>query len=662
MRRWRAVALFIILTCSLQLAGCGGGGGSSSPTASQTVAGVAAAGTPVSGTVYLEDSSVPAIKMSTQINTDGSYSLNATGLTAPFMLVAVGTVNGQSCTLYSLAGAPGVANINPLTNLAVFQAWQYAAAQSKTSNTDFYNQFTTVIPQIQTLLQQVLTQYGVAKTNFASDPYNANHSGFDLLFDMVAITVDMNYGSLAITNKMNGASILNTVLNGNALSGQINTANIPLVPDQTVGAVIVYPGNITIATGETASFKSIVVGNTNQAITLSIVETGGGDISTSGVFTAPAKAGKYHIKVTSASDTKNSNTIEVNVYSITEYAISGASSFVSGPDGNIWFTEGTSGPGNKIGRMTTTGVITEYAMPTAEGVPVAIISGPDGNLWFIESQSANKIGKITTSGRITEYVIPTQWSSSTNIISGPDGNLWFLETQWANKIGKITTDGVITEYAISPTATTPTYSGLTAMVSGPDGNLWFTEVSSNKIGKITTAGVITEYPLPTADSGLGAIVFGPDGNLWFTEWRGGKIGKITTAGIITEYAIPWSNGSPNSIISGPDGNLWFVDGFNEILGKITTAGVVTVVTQFPVSTRAIIPGPDGNIWFSGQTYKCVDTTCSNRDCVGKITPTGVVTEYYIPTDGLGAHGFISGPDGNLWFGDGSHKSIGVVRN
>ena len=399
---------------------------------------------------------------------------------------------------------------------------------------------------------------GLPQQNFASNSYTANHSGLDLLFDMVAITVDTNSGSLKITNKMNSASILNTALSGNTLSGQVNTANIPIVPNQTVGAVNVYPANTVIAAGETSSFKSIVVGTTNQAVTWSVVETGEGDITTSADFTAPAKAGKYHVKVTSAADTKNSATFEINVYSTTEYAIPGnysqPSSFVSGPDGNIWFTEGF---GNKIGKITTAGVITEYTMPTAESGPNVIISGPDGNLWFIESQNANKIGKIRPSGVITEYVIPTQMSSITKVISGPDGNLWFIETQWANKIGKITTDGVITEYAI-PT----TYSEPNAIVSGPDGNLWFTE-GKGKIGKITTAGIITEYTVPTAGVYPNAIVVGPDGNLWFSEGGTNKVGKITTAGTITEYAVPTSFTSTVGIISGPDGNLWFTDGYGE---------------------------------------------------------------------------------------------------
>src|SRR5436190_20192265 len=70
--------------------------------------------------------------------------------------------------------------------------------------------------------------------------------------------------------------------------------------------------------------------------------------------------------------------------------------------------------------------ITEFNVPTAGSQPLWIASGPDGNLWFTET-SANKIGRITTGGIITEFVVPTRSSSPAGIVAGPDNNLWFVE-------------------------------------------------------------------------------------------------------------------------------------------------------------------------------------------------------------------------------------------
>jgi streptogramin lyase len=291
---------------------------------------------------------------------------------------------------------------------------------------------------------------------------------------------------------------------------------------------------------------------------------------------------------------------------------------------------------------------TEYPIPTSGSKPSGIAAGPDGNLWFTEA-NANQIGKITPTGVVTEYPVPSA-SYPDGITTGPDGNLWFGERERASgvlgKIGKITTAGVITEYLI------PSGRGSDWVSAGPDGNIWFTEPTANNIGKITTAGVITEYPVPTANSGLQSITTGPDGNLWFTETSANQIGKITTAGVITEYLIPTGgNNNAFGITSGPDGNLWFVEFAASKIGKITTAGVIT---EFSIPTAGgpvgITRGPDGNLWFTEQ----------NANNIGKITTAGVITEYPVPTANSEPEWITTGPDGNLWFTEFKANQIGKV--
>jgi virginiamycin B lyase len=48
----------------------------------------------------------------------------------------------------------------------------------------------------------------------------------------------------------------------------------------------------------------------------------------------------------------------------------------------------------KIGRMTTPGTFSEYAVATADSQPLDIITGPDGALWFTEYNSS-KIGRAS---------------------------------------------------------------------------------------------------------------------------------------------------------------------------------------------------------------------------------------------------------------------------
>jgi RHS repeat-associated protein len=322
---------------------------------------------------------------------------------------------------------------------------------------------------------------------------------------------------------------------------------------------------------------------------------------------------------------------------------------------------------------------TEFSLPTPGNFPWGITNGPDGNLWFAESglgdnvssSTGNKIGKITPAGVITEYPLPIGNTYRTcgrcpiEITAGPDGNLWFTE-YGPGKIGRMTPSGVLTEFPI-PTGNSFPYG----IAAGPDGALWFTEtgvsdggvgpIGGNNIGRITTDGVITEFPIPTARSDPREIVKGPDGNLWFTEEDANKIGRITTAGVITEYSVPFGNGclaAPYqcafSITTGPDGNLWFADYLEGNIGKITPGGAIT---QYPIpasfgigSTLGITSGPDGNVWFAygrGPT-----------DQIVKITTDGAFTSYPVPSAGAGVFGIVTGPDGNLWFAENLGNRIG----
>lgn len=133
---------------------------------------------------------------------------------------------------------------------------------------------------------------------------------------------------------------------------------------------------------------------------------------------------------------------------------SGPQSIASGPDGTVWFTELTS---NKIGRLSPDGSMTEFPIPTPNASLEGIAVGPDGNLWFAEAGGpidpaaggAGKIGRITPTGAVTEFPLPTPNSFPLGVTAAPDGNVWFTESgAAANKIGRITPSGTVTEFPV----------------------------------------------------------------------------------------------------------------------------------------------------------------------------------------------------------------------
>jgi len=86
-----------------------------------------------------------------------------------------------------------------------------------------------------------------------------------------------------------------------------------------------------------------------------------------------------------------------------------------------------------IGRMTTTGQITEYAVPS--GYPTSITASPDGALWFT-AITPSSVNRIDTAGTIVQYLLATSFDKPGAIVPGPDGALWFTIYS-ADKIGRL---------------------------------------------------------------------------------------------------------------------------------------------------------------------------------------------------------------------------------
>jgi len=187
---------------------------------------------------------------------------------------------------------------------------------------------------------------------------------------------------------------------------------------------------------------------------------------------------------------------------------------------------------------------------------MSIWSGPDGKLWYTRSDT-NKVGTISTSGFIQEYALPTAGSSLvSNLLIGPDGNMW-ASAFGIGKILKITTTGAMTEY---PVQTSSPSSG--HFILGPDGKFWFTGHNGQKITSMTTDGTVVNLA-STAD--IGKLTSGVDNSIWFPQanWSKNKIGKISM--------VPCGSSS-KTCTDSDGGNMPLVKGFvNATGGSVATA-------------------------------------------------------------------------------------------
>ncbi len=272
---------------------------------------------------------------------------------------------------------------------------------------------------------------------------------------------------------------------------------------------------------------------------------------------------------------------------------------------------------------------TEYQL-TIAGFLGSITVGPDNNLWFTVN---NQIWTVTTAGVATKFRgLAPEFLDLEGITTGPDGALWFVAFQTSN-VGRITTTKQLADYPLNP-------GGLPVWITpGPDGNLWFTQNDTDRVSKITPTGTVTtvsvnaiflprmgSFPVRTAICGS-------------PNQASNMIGQMSPAGVLlNEYAA--GGGGLFYITSGADGNLWFPIDNDNAIGRMTTSGVLT---EFPVPTQGASPagitkGPDGNVWFTESAGN-----------VAKIDPSGNITEYPIPNGAQKNLGTIAvGPDKNLW--------------
>jgi len=301
--------------------------------------------------------------------------------------------------------------------------------------------------------------------------------------------------------------------------------------------------------------------------------------------------------------------------SVTEFDVLpgvGPSGITVGPDQHIWF--GVGSPPSGIGRISASGEVMEQPLNLFNARLAGLISGPDGNVWFTEAAFGlegdpgfTAVGKVSPGEQITTYLLP-YGTSATGIIVSAEGNLWFifkeffLQTSRPNAgIQRINLDGSGRGIVASLDP-----DRAVSLTLGPDGNAWIT-LKSSAVGKVTSSGVVTKYTVPTVNSSPFDITAGPDGNLWFTEYDGNKLGRVTPQGVITEFAVPTPDSGPAAICVGPDGNIWFTESKANKVGRLALSGSASGKATLTVPTAASKAGLNGaffhaDLWLMNRSF------------------------------------------------------------
>ncbi|MBV9277451.1 MAG: hypothetical protein JOZ97_04360 [Candidatus Eremiobacteraeota bacterium] len=297
-------------------------------------------------------------------------------------------------------------------------------------------------------------------------------------------------------------------------------------------------------------------------------------------------------------------------------------------------------------------VTAEYTLVTVDATPRGLVEAIDGSIIFAE-EYGHALGRITPT-EIQENPIAGFPAELTIDIAG---NLWFTEPLLQNSVVKfVPSTSQTTRYTIPEVGETEPFPTGIVTQPPPSSSVWFTNPGTNSIGSIDATGNITTFSAPGSPTGL---TVGTDNALYFTETNGDAIGRMDFSGNLTnQYPVPTKNNLPSGITAGPGSSIWFTENgclvkgpFDCAMGKIGVLQSGTI-TEFDAQSDpvSIVLGDDGNLWF---------TACfANK--IGRITPTGVVTLFAVPTPNSQPFDLVKGPNRTIWFSERSAGKIGVL--
>src|SRR5215471_1120658 len=169
------------------------------------ISGVAAVGAPLAGSVTIKDAA--GTTKTVAIGENGSYSVDVTGMTGPFVFRAQGMANGQVYTVHSAAASAdvnGIINITQLTELMVDNiAGQIASNYFDNGNFSTLSKdaIDAEAARLKEKLLPILTALGVSDSvDLLRTQFTPLSSALDSALDIIHVTVDTSTNIATITN------------------------------------------------------------------------------------------------------------------------------------------------------------------------------------------------------------------------------------------------------------------------------------------------------------------------------------------------------------------------------------------------------------------------------------------------------------------------------
>jgi len=233
---------------------------------------------------------------------------------------------------------------------------------------------------------------------------------------------------------------------------KVATATVT-VSDSTGFTVEISPATASVTTGGQQTFSARVNGATNQAVSWSVQEAGGGSITADGTYTAPNNTGTFHVVATSQADPSKSATAEVTVTDqpVVSVSISPATASVT-TGGKQTFSATVTGTTNTDVTWSVQeangGTITQGGTYTAPNI--------EGTFHVIATSVADPTKSAKATVTVVQASVVSVAISPTSVVMPLNGTQTFTATvtgttntavTWSATGGTITSAGVYTPSA-----------------------------------------------------------------------------------------------------------------------------------------------------------------------------------------------------------------------
>lgn len=321
-----------------------------------------------------------------------------------------------------------------------------------------------------------------------------------------------------------------------------------------------------------------------------------------------------------------------------------------------------NGPNSQqeIAAFSTTGTAAPSHTPPASAVLFPngletsnLGASPDGSAWAVDANQKS-IDLVSSSGSVTKFATPSGIAPTWHVAVDANGNAWFLASHMAS-YGIILDQGVL---EVTPSgaetyvAATLQHSGSTGFVQmeqitiGPDGNPWFTGDESMNGGSFgfvnASTHAMTQYPTSVGPNGISQA---PNGGIAFSTST--AIQFASTNGTLGSSYPVSINGADSLQYRASDGSLWFTD----VIGTIASMSASGAEQNYTACGNCdpvnLTIAPDGSVWSDEGNWS---------GGIVRITPSGQVMQYLLPTSTGPTYGISARSDGKLWV----YNNMGVL--